>query len=424
MIALLKTLAKNPVIEKTVVVTVGTFTGSVFAYLLQIFLARSLSVEDFGAFTALLSLSLILGVLTSTFTTSLIKLVATLASKEEFDTLTNLFAQLVVVLFGVGFLFFSAIYLSRDFLSSFLLISDLNLFTYFGVFLGISFLSLLPLAYLQGLQRFRSFAAFVVLRHLFRFFFPVIAIVLGFGLVGVFSGMILAVLISLTVGIIVLNRDFIKFEKKDLRPYYKSVLSFAGAVLFVQIGMTFLNNVDVILVKHFFDETSAGLYAGLVTVGKVLLFGASTVGVVMFPMISASYSKKENYMMKFKLLFAIQLFVVVVGIFAFTLGGEQITRIMFGETYVSTVRYLPKFSLFVGSYVLINFMILFLLAIEKVKVFLFLIPAILAQVLLIFKYHSTISNIINVNLSVSLALLLGVIVYFVKTMRDVSAESI
>ncbi len=417
MIAQIKTLAKNPLIEKTVVVTAGTFTGSIFAYLLQIFLGRWLSVADFGSFTALLSLSVILGVLTATFTTSLIKLVATLASKEEFDTLTNLFAQLVIFLLGVGLLFFSTIYFSREFLSGFLLISDPNLFMYFGIFLGISFLSLLPLSYLQGLQRFRSYAVFVVLRHLLRLLLPVIAVVLGFGLVGVFSGMTFAVLVSFAVGVFVLKRNFTKFERKDLRPYYKSVLSFAGAVLFVQIGMTFLNNVDVILVKHFFDELTAGLYAGLVTVGKVLLFGASTVGVVMFPMISAAYTKKENYMTKFKYLLFLQIFVVAIGILAFNFGGDQITRIMFGETYVPVAQYLPKFSFFVGAYVLINFMILFFLAIEKVKVFFFLVPAIIAQVVFINKYHATISNVINVNLAVSLALLLGVVVYFAKSVK-------
>lgn len=417
MITQIKTLVKNPMIEKTVVVTVGTFIGSIFAYLLQIYLGRWLSVEDFGAFTALLSLSLILGVLIATFNTSLIKLVSTLASQNMFATLTHLFVQLVVVLLGVGLLFFTTIYLSRDFLSDFLSISNLDLFTSFGIFIGVSFLSLLPLSYLQGMLRFRSYSAFVVLRQLFRLLFPVVAVVSGFGLVGVFSGMTLAVLISFVVGIFVLKRNFTRFEKKDLRPYYKGILSFAGAVLFVQIGMTLLNNVDVILVKHFFDELTAGLYAGLVTVGKVLLFGASTVGVVMFPMISAAYSKKENYMGKFKLLLFLQIFVVAVGILAFSIGGEQITRIMFGSTYVPVAQYLPKFSLFVGSYVLINFMILFLLAIEKIRVFLFLIPAIIAQVMLIIKYHGDISSVINVNLVVSLALLLGVIVFFVKSVR-------
>lgn len=414
---MIKELAKSDEVSKAITVTVGTFGGSIFAYLLQIFLGRWLSVEDFGVVTALLSLALILGILTATFTTALIKLVAKLAGKGKFDTLTHLFMQLIMILFGVGLVFFCLVFFFRDNLAGFLSISDLELFVPYGIFIGVSFLSLLSPAYLQGLLRFRSYAAFVMLRQFLRLLFSVIAVVLGFGLVGVFSSMSVAVVISFLVGIVMLKRNFAPFGKDDLKLYYRGFLSFAGAVLFVQIGMTLLNNVDVILVKHFFDEVSAGLYAGLVTVGKVLLFGASTVGMVMFPMISSAYGKGEDYLAKFKPLLILQVAVVFVGVVFFSAFPNLITGIMFGESYLPSAVHLPRFALFVGFYVLINFMVLFFLAIERMKIFQFLIPAIIAQVILIIRYHESIANVVTVNLVVSFTLLVGVMLYFVKSVK-------
>lgn len=400
--------------SKTVVVTVGAFVASIFAYFLQIFLGRWLSIEDFGTFTALLSLSVILGVFLSASITSLVKLVSSLTAKEKFDTLTQLFIQFTFIALGVGLIFFVAIYLAGGYLAQFLSIADVGLFTYFGFFIGLSFLTLLPTAYLQGLMRFRSYSAFMILRQFLRLFFSVLAVLLGFGLVGVFVGMSVGIIVSYVVGVMVLMRNFKTFSSTSLGPYYKKVLKFGSAVLFVQIGMTLLNNIDVVLVKHFFDGVTAGFYAGLVTVGKVLLFGASTVGIVMFPMISAAYEKGEDYLERFKSLLQLQIFVVILGVIVFGVFPKLITRIMFGSSYLPSAEYLPRFALFVGFYVLINFMMLFLLAIEKVKVFLFLFPAVVAQILLVFFFHNSIVNIINVNLIISFILLVGIAYYFVR----------
>ena len=90
---------------------------------------------------------------------------------------------------------------------------------------------------------------------------------------------------------------------------------------------------------------------------------------------------------------------------------------MFGSAYLPSAAFLPKFSLFVGSYVVINFMILFFLAIEKTKVVFLLLPATVLQIVLISFYHESLLSIVNVNLAVSSALLLSVGVYFIKCVR-------
>ena len=419
-----KALIKNPAISKTIIVTVGTFMGSIFAYILQVFLGRWLSVSDFGTFTALLSLYLIFGVITSAALTSLVKLVAQLSSENKFDTLTQMFINLSTVVLSFGGFLFAIVVIAKGLLAKFLGIDDVTLFYFFGFFVGVSFLTMLPNAYLQGMLRFRSYAFFAAFTQFMRLGLAAGAVMLGFGLYGVFGGMAASVLVVYLVGVLLLKRNFSKFEKTDLGSYYNGMMVFARAVLFTQVGMTLLNNVDVILVKHFFDSNSAGIYAGMVTIGKVLLFGASTVGVVMFPMISSAFGKGEDYLSKFKPLLFLQVLVVLLGVGLFFIFPELITRVMFGPSYAASAVYLPRFALFVGSYVLINFMILFLLAINKVRVFLLLIPAIVAQIVLISLYHDSIVSVVNVNLAVSASLLIGVVLYFTKNVSFSNSTSI
>src|SRR3989344_658780 len=418
MITRARNLIKNPAFSRVVIVTAGSFIGSVFAYLLQIFLGRWLSVSDFGTFTALLSVYVILGVLATSFTTSLIKLVSNLSTQNKYGTLTRIFLELSTVVLGVGSLLFTLIFLFRQQLASFLSISDPNLLIYFGAFLGLSFLVILPIAYLQGLLKFKAYAAFSVSTQFLRLIIPVLIVMAGFKLAGAFVGMGLSFAGSYLIGTWMLSKHFLKTDDVSLKHYYKNVLAFAGSVLFVQIGLTLLNNIDIVLVKHFFDETSAGLYAGLVTTGKVLLFGASTVGVVMFPTISSAYGNGEDVLEKFRPLLILQIMVVIVGVVVFTLMPNFITRVMFGASYLASAELLPRFSIFVGMYVLINFMILFFLAVEKTKVVLLLLPAITLQVILISLHHESLVSVVNVNLAISFALLLGVGIYFIKSIKS------
>ena len=53
----LLSIKNNPELTGTLYVTVGTLLGSFFSYLLQFFLGRMFSVEDYGSFNAFLSLS-------------------------------------------------------------------------------------------------------------------------------------------------------------------------------------------------------------------------------------------------------------------------------------------------------------------------------------------------------------------------------
>jgi len=53
MFAKVRPILKDVVFLGTLIVTIGSFAGAFFSYLLQFILARYLSVQDYGTFNAL-----------------------------------------------------------------------------------------------------------------------------------------------------------------------------------------------------------------------------------------------------------------------------------------------------------------------------------------------------------------------------------
>jgi O-antigen/teichoic acid export membrane protein len=411
MLTKVKSLYNNAVFTGTLFVTAGSFIGSIFSYLLQLGLGRLLSVENYGTFNALLSLSVLLTIPTGALLQSIIKTVAELRAKEKYSTLTKMFVQLTVLFMLVGFVLFAVIYTLRHAFAEYLTISQIHLFLPFAIFLMFSFLTINTSAYLQGLLRFKALAFYNAFTGFMRFMIPISFVFLGFGVGGVFYGLILTSVIVFAVGILLLRKNFDKFDSEDLKPYYKGIARFGIVTLFVGIGTSFLNNIDMILVKRFFDGDVAGIYAAVVTIGKIFLFGAGTVVILMYPQISNLHAKGENFIPKLKQFLSVQLFFIAGGVGIFFFFPRLITVLLFGERFLPAVQYVPLFTIFIALYILANFMIMFLLAINKTRVWMFLIPAVVAQFVLIKLFHTSLNQVIWVNVGVTVFLLVGLLVY-------------
>ena len=192
--------------------------------------------------------------------------------------------------------------------------------------------------------------------------------------------------------------------------------------MFVHFGLMFLNNIDVILVKKYFDPDMAGYYAGTVTLGKIFLFGAGAVATVMFPTISSLAARGLNYSRPFFKFLGLQLILVSGGLAVFSIFPGILTRLFFGERFMTSVEYLPMFSLFIGLYVIINFLILFFLAVNRTRVFLLMLPGIVVQYFLIVSSHNTLYDVIRADIFAGIITLGLLILYLITSTNDVKKK--
>jgi len=104
--------------------------------------------------------------------------------------------------------------------------------------------------------------------------------------------------------------------------------------------------------------------------------------------------------------------VLVVGVTCYQIFPQIITNLFFGKAFENSVKYLPLFSVFVALYVLINFLVMFFLAIDKKKVGFLLLPGIVIQYIALNFFHDSLWEVINVNIVVSVLILIILSVYF------------
>src|SRR3989339_314621 len=409
-----KELLKDKVIQDTVVVTAGLLLGSLFSYLLQFYLGRSLSVEDYGTFNALLSLAYLVGIPTIVFNTSITKLVSELFGQSKLPQLSKLFSKLTLGLLSLGVLFLVIFIVFGSFLDSYLKIGDYFLIIVNGLFLSTSFLPIIPGSYLQGLLRFRSYAVYSVFSGVVRFIIPTVLVFLGYRLYGVFVGFLLSSILAYLFGYALLKKHFVSPQGIKMDGLYKKLFIVGMPALLFNSGMMVLNNIDVLMVKRYFPSVDVGYYAGVVTLGKIFLFGAGTVATVMFPQIAKLFSSKTNYRDTFVKFLAFQLILVLGGLCVFSAIPGFLTHLFFGVRFEASIILLPRFSIFIALYILVNFLALFFLAIEKYKLPIVLLPAVVVQFVLLNIFHRDLLEIINVNIAVTLVVLVIFIVFLIR----------
>ncbi len=142
--------------------------------------------------------------------------------------------------------------------------------------------------YIQGACSFRDLATNMVLEGSIRLIGSLTLILLGYGVPGVIAANAAAVAIAYI------------FALPKLAPAVPSDLRIDGAfreglqAIVFFVGQVGINNCDIVVVKHFFAPTSAGLYAAVALVGRVVFAFSWAVISTMFPVAAESHRDKES----------------------------------------------------------------------------------------------------------------------------------
>jgi O-antigen/teichoic acid export membrane protein len=141
---------------------------------------------------------------------------------------------------------------------------------------------------MQGIYDFRHLAANFVLEVVVKLVGAIALVAVGLGVPGV---------IDAIVASIVLSYFFARPGKElDLEISASTPVALVegiqATVFFV--GQVIINNLDIILVKHFFSATEAGLYAAVALVGRVVYMLSWSVVSGMFPFSAGARSEEDD----------------------------------------------------------------------------------------------------------------------------------
>jgi len=192
------------------------------------------------------------------------------------------------------------------------------------------------------------------------------------------------------------------------------------------IGQVIINNVDIVLVKHFFDSTQAGVYAAIALVGRVVYMLSWSVVSSMFPF--SAGIRPDDRGGHTVLTTALALVAIIATLF--TLGAWLAPRALWqlllghGFPVAQYSSLLVLYALTTGIYVLAAVLMAYEIS-QKIGRVSWLQLAFSGMIVGgIYLFHSTLQTVITVQLVVMLGLLFVVSVPFVRTQELSRAPSV
>jgi len=423
MVGKIRNLIKNPIFTGLFFVSFGNIVGSFLSYYFN-FLIQSLFPDfiDFGDFVFILTFLTLSQVIPGSVSGTLNLIVTELKVKNEFAKLTLLYIRMLVLFSLVGLIIGLFVFVTANQISETFQISNVLYIQLLAVLIFTSTASIPNMSFIYGLLKFKSFSLIAISASLLKILFTLYFYNLGFGFLSILYGFISGSIVVFVLGILLLVSHFDpKYKLTNVSDYTKKLILFSVPMFFILTGSSILNQIDFIIIKNKLDASVAGMYGYLGNFGKIFYFGSLIFVGAMAPQITEALNKRENY---FKILFfylKLVLIFVSGGVVALGIFTKQFLDLfVFISSYLGlklsalvkfyeVMEYIPYYTMFIAVYILINFFVIFMIAVSSFKIYVSFIISVITQGLLIFTLANDIYTTIYCNLFVSAALLIYLI---------------
>ncbi len=383
----------------------GSVTAINFLYNLAV--ARSLGPSGFGHVSAVWTLLVLISAVTLSFQIVSAKIVA---QQESLPAKRTAYRGLHWRAWAAGIIAGLFLLLFRNLIAGYLNLP--NSAPVILMAIGAAFY--VPLGsrrgYLQGSCSFRHLALNVVSEGIVRLGGSLLAIALGYGVTGVIAGNAAAVMMAYLLAMPT-PWTRVEYHPEPIAVAFREGLQ---AIAFF-VGVVLINNFDIVLVKHFFVPSEAGLYAAVALVGRVIYVLSWSAVSGMFPIAAGTRSPKRDHSVLATSL------VLVLGIgCSITLGlwlaPSWIWTTLFGARFGTAGDLAYLLALYAATTSVYSLSVVFIAYEMSHKIANTAWVQLAFSGLLIagiYRYHSSLEQVIRVQLAMMLVLLVVVAVPFV-----------
>jgi O-antigen/teichoic acid export membrane protein len=273
------------ILSGSVVLLLGSGLTAAINFAYNVAVARILGPAAFGHATAVYTLLTLISAVTLSFQIVPAKVVAQQSSLETKGAAYRDFHRGA---WGCGVVIALLLVLFQSSISAFLNLPSPVMVDLIAI--GVAFY--VPLGsrrgYIQGAYGFRSLSTSLVLEGLVRLCGSLLLVMLGFGVNGVIAANAAAIAVAYFAAAPKLPPPVPNQLRLShaLRESMQAIVFFAGQVL--------INNCDIVLVKHFFTPAMAGLYAAVAMVGRVIFAFSQAVVNSMFPLVAGTGDEERK----------------------------------------------------------------------------------------------------------------------------------
>jgi len=275
--------ARSDFVRHGLVVFIASSLINVFGYAFHFAISRKIGVEEYGVLSALNSVLTISVVFSAIVATVVVKYAAEFRATDDCAHLAALVRRLTLYGGLVAVLVIALGALGASEIAQYLKIPSVPAVLLTLTVIGISVATPGLRAVFQGIEDFTGFAISTCIEALVKLLLGVALVYAGYGVVGAFAGWAIGSLIALIYTAAVLLRRFRRVPDAVLFIDLRRLAKTMAGISLATILLTSIGNVDVLIVKHFADPTTAGLYGALALSGKILFFLVGFVPTIVLP---------------------------------------------------------------------------------------------------------------------------------------------
>jgi O-antigen/teichoic acid export membrane protein len=327
------------IVKGFAVVFILTVAGSLIGYVLRLFLSRNLTPGDFGLFYAILAFLGLFSLFSEAgLGRALVKYIPNYRVKNKLGKIK----AAILISTGIQLLITICIVLVIIFFSDWLAV---NYFHNLGAPLPLLVLSMSFVVSIlmknaekifQGFGKMKLYGLMEPLRII-----VVLIMVLFFvtwGVFGVALAYLLGAVFTSFISIFLFFKIFPFFKIRcDSKDVTKKLFKFGFPVIFTGLSGTIMMYSDTILITFFRTVEEVGYYQAALPTARFLIFFSGALSIVLFPMFSEMWARKEKEMMTriISILTKIIFIVIIPGLLVFLAFPEIIIRTLFSNDYVA-----------------------------------------------------------------------------------------
>lgn len=340
-----KGLAFSSTAKDTYILFGGNVLSAFLGFVYTLFVARTLSVEDFGIFSAATNLVVILTSLTDLgISSGAVNFVSHYRSKKQFSKSREYIKAATVIRFGITLAISSVVILLASYVSkNMLATSDPSVAMWVGI---ISISLALPMLFPFILQAQKKFLSSVISDnslYLSRLIFSMgFMILFGITLGNSLFSFALGGVVGTVIGILFLKPKFL--FSKPTKISYQKLLKFSGWIGVNRIISSVSGRLDVQMLATMVGATATGLYSIPNRLAGFVIVLTSSFSGVLAPRLT-SFSDKENEK-KYILKATLALLPIVAGLIFWIIIAKPFIVILFGDKYLEAV---PVFQALTAS---------------------------------------------------------------------------
>ncbi len=409
-----KQLVNDSLVRQSTLLVGFSAISMLFNFVYQLSMGQMLSARDYGVLVSLLSIFVIAQALSDTIQISMTKFTSRFQALGKPGAVHHIWRFSLKRTLFMGVALALVLGLFSPLLYRFLHIN--NPWIVVATLASLILVFALPVNYgvLRGLARFLPLGFSSAMWALTKLLVGFILVFVGLGV----SGALLA-LVAANVIIFFITSTFLKDvswateETGDIG----GLLSYAGLTLLAVTCFTILVNSDVLLSTHYLGLVEGGNYAALSVIGKVAFYAPSGIFIVLFPKTSELFELKREHRPLFIKAMFMTSFIGIVLLAIFGIFPTFVVEILFRGKYLPVAPNLFAYGLamllFSFSFLMLNY----LLSINRTRVAYPLIGVVLMMFILIYLFHSSIAQIVNVLIATSAASLILMFSFYLRGSR-------